>query len=707
MRWTRRLLLTILVLVAALGATLAVLPRFVDSDTLRSMLVVAARAHTGRELTVDGDIRVSVLPRPAVVLPRLALADAEGFGSEPFASIDAARANLRLWPLLRGRLQVASLEIDRPQLRLAMDAAGGSNWADLLPAQPKSDSPPTAGEPGVAARLAGRVGIGHLQVRDGDLLWTDRRSGRWARVRGLNVRLTGLDPGQPIPLTASATLDVGDPVRSVEADLATTLQWVGAASWRARALRLMTTVSGAPLREPLPLRLQTEATFDAAQSRLRLQGLTLEGDPLAVSGDLTVAHADEGTALGAQLRLGRLDARGFAARLGITLETADPDALTDISGRLEVGGSADEVNLARIELTVDGSQWRGNARLRNFAQPAVRFDLDGDRLDLDRYLKAPAAPSAAETGPPTADEPAPPVASSPADALRRLTGVDLDGTLKIGTLALRGVVVEPLTVRLRGGRQRLVLEPVKAGLYGGEIDGTARVDATGRGEPRLHMQLAARRVAIDPLLRALTGQDTARGRFAVDVDVRGVAAAGDALLRSLNGTARVEGTDGVLKGVNVDRSVCLARAALDRARGKEAEPCDPSPDMRFPVLRMSGPIRAGMWRSNDLLLEQERFRGGRFYRITGAGELDLAGGDIDYRLRAATVRRSSDGTTKADVRETPVPLRISGRPGSFKVRPEVQGVLRENIMRRLEGKPGSAGDGLPKPVDLRRGIKGR
>jgi hypothetical protein len=210
------------------------------------------------------------------------------------------------------------------------------------------------------------------------------------------------------------------------------------------------------------------------------------------------------------------------------------------------------------------------------------------------------------------------------------------------------------------------------------------------------MQLAARRVAIDPLLRALTGQDTARGRFAVDVDVRGVAAAGDALLRSLNGTARVEGTDGVLKGVNVDRSVCLARAALDRARGKEAEPCDPSPDMRFPVLRMSGPIRAGMWRSNDLLLEQERFRGGRFY-----------GGDIDYRLRAATVRRSSDGTTKADVRETPVPLRISGRPGSFKVRPEVQGVLRENIMRRLEGKPGSAGDGLPKPVDLRRGIKGR
>ncbi|MFZ5492247.1 MAG: AsmA family protein [Pseudomonadota bacterium] len=701
-------MLTILGLVAALGATLALLPRLVDGETLRSMLIVAARAHTGRELTVDGDIRVSVLPRPAVVLPRLALADAEGFGSEPFASIDAARANLRLWPLLRGRLQVASLEIDRPQLRLALDAAGGSNWADLLPAPSKSDSPsPSAGEPGVAARLAGRVGIGHLQVRDGDFLWTDRRSGKWARVRGLNVRLTGLDPGQPIPLTASATLDMGDPVRSVEADLATTLQWVGAASWRARALRLTTTASGSRLREPLPLRLQTEATFDAAQSRLRLQGLTLEGEPLAVSGDLTVARADHGTVLGAQLRLGRLDARALAARLGVTLDTADPEALTDISGRLEVGGSADEVNLARVELTVDGSRWHGNARLRNFAQPAVRFDLDGARLDLDRYLKSPAAPAAAAPGRPAADEPAPPVAPSPAAALRRLTGFDLTGTLKIGTLALRGVVVEPLTVRLRGGRQRLALEPVKAGLYGGEVDGTARVDATGRGEPRLHMRLAARNVAIDPLLRALTGQDTARGRFAVDVDVRGVAAAGDALLRSLNGTARLDGADGVLKGINVDRSVCLARAALDRARGKEAEPCDPSPDMRFPVLRVSGPIRAGVWRSNDFLVEQERFRGGRFYRITGAGDLDLAGGEVDYRLRAATVRRSNDGTTRPDVREAPVPLRISGRPGAFKVRPDVQSVLRDNIMRRVEGKPGSAGDGRQTPADSWRGIKGR
>ena len=102
MKWIRRLLAALLVVVAVLGATAVLLPRLVDSDTLRSMLIVAARSHTGRELTVEGDIRVAVLPRPAVVLPRLALADAEGFGPEPFASLDGARANLRFGPCCVG-----------------------------------------------------------------------------------------------------------------------------------------------------------------------------------------------------------------------------------------------------------------------------------------------------------------------------------------------------------------------------------------------------------------------------------------------------------------------------------------------------------------------------------------------------------------------------------------------------------------------------
>ncbi len=71
MKWMRRLLFIVLLLGVALVAAALLLPRLVDSETLRSMLMIAARTHTGRELTVDGEVRFALLPRPAVVLPRL------------------------------------------------------------------------------------------------------------------------------------------------------------------------------------------------------------------------------------------------------------------------------------------------------------------------------------------------------------------------------------------------------------------------------------------------------------------------------------------------------------------------------------------------------------------------------------------------------------------------------------------------------------
>lgn len=712
MKWIRRLLVALLVLVAVLGATAVLLPRLVDSDTLRSMLIVAARSHTGRELTVDGDIRVAVLPRPAVVLPRLALADADGFGPEPFASLDGARANLRLWPLLRGRLQVASVEVERPQLRLTVDAAGRSNWGDLLPEPQAEASPaPASSEPGIAASLAGRVGIGRMRVNGGDLLWTDRRSGRWARVRDLDVAISGLDPGRPIPLTASATLETGDPVRSVQLDLETDVQWSGEALWHARALKLDAIVAGAPLRGQLPFRLTGEASFDPAQSRLALQDLTLAGDPLSLAGDLTVAQAGDGPVVGAQLRMQRLDVRALAQQMGVELATADAEVLRQISGSLELRADAGQVNLARMELAVDGSQWRGSARVRDFAQPAIRFELEGDSLDLDRYL--PPTPASGSAKPGEASELAASdvaVAASPADVLRRAARHDVQGTVTVGSLKLRGIATQNLSLQVRSGRGRLALEPVSTALYGGALEASARVDASGRGDPRLRLKLSATDVSIAPLLLALAGQDVLQGRFTAGVEVSGIAATGDALLRSLNGTARLNGTDGVLKGINPDRSICQARAAIDAARGREVESCDPSPDAQFSVLRMSGPIKAGVWRSEDLMVEQVRFRPDRFYRITGTGTLDLVSTEIDYRLRAASVRRGADGASQEDVREAPVPLRVRGRPGAFTVQPELKDVLRDEALRRLQEKLESTPDGDDEEApakQLLRGLFGR
>ena len=418
----------------------------------------------------------------------------------------------------------------------------------------------------------------------------------------------------------------------------------------------------------------------------------LEGDPVQLRGELTLARGDDAVpVLGAQLRLERLDARALATLFGQTLTTADPQALTRIEGDLDVGANASEINLARIDLAVDDSHWRGTARVSDFSDPALRFALEVDRLDLDRYLPGEPAPAQHAQAAGTEPTPAAP-AGSPADALRRLARLDLDGTLNVATLTVRGLSFERVALRARSGDGQMALQPVSASLYGGSAEASAHVDVR-RSEPALRLKLAATDVAAGPLLAALTGKDALQGRIALGGELTGVAATGDALLRSLNGTARLSGSDGVLKGINADRSICQARAVLARARGKDAEECDPSPDTRFSALRMSGPIAAGVWRSDDLMLEQVRYRPGRFYRITGAGTLDLASSEIDYRLKAASVRRDADGAAQEDAREAPVPLRVRGRPGAFKVQPELKDALRDEAVRRLQEKLGPKPDG--------------
>jgi AsmA protein len=666
MTWMRRLSIVLVLLAGALAGAAMLLPRLLDADTLRTMLILAARHHTGRELAVGGDIHFALLPRPALVLPKLALADAAGFGPEPFASVEGARINLRLWPLLQGRLVMASVQIDRPQLRLTVDAAGRTNWADLLPpAPPSAGAPAPSSGAGMVERLAGRVAVGQFEVRAGDVLWTDRRSGRWARLHDLDLSLQGLDPAAPLPLAARGVLEGGDPPRRAEFDLAASVRAGGDGAWHAPDLRLDARLGGAPLREPLALRMTADARVDPGRSRLRLRRLALAGESLQVRGELTAARGDDAVPVaGAQLQIERLDARALAGCLGAALATADPAALTQTTGSLELGIRGEDINIARLDLRIDDAHWRGSARL---GPPGVgaRFALETDRLDLDRYLPTPAA--------------------SPAGLLRRLARLDLDGTLDVATLTVHGLRFDQVGLGLRAADGHVALQPLRADLYGGRAEATVQVDAR-MADPALRFKLAVEDAAAGPLLAALTGREPLQGRLTLASEATAAVASGAAFLRSLRGTARLDLRDGVLEGVNVERAIGEARAA--GGRGKPAEACDAGAHARISALHMSGPISDGVWRSEDLFLEQQRRQAGHFYRLTGAGTLDLPTGTLDYRLTAAAVRR--DGAT-AVVQEAPLQVRVQGRPGEVGVWPQLGQAVGRQQDQGAAARGGAAG----------------
>jgi AsmA protein len=163
----------------------------VDPNAYRNRLQDMVRERTGRELVLQGDIRLSVFPWLAVELGPATLGNAPGFGKEPMLAIRHARLGLKVWPLLHGRIEVGSVRLDGPAARLEVDAQGRDNWSDLL------QSRATVAEAGPKALKGSIAG---LVVEDGSLVYVDRQAGTTRKIGQLRLRTGRLEPGQPFRL---------------------------------------------------------------------------------------------------------------------------------------------------------------------------------------------------------------------------------------------------------------------------------------------------------------------------------------------------------------------------------------------------------------------------------------------------------------------------------------------------------------------------
>ena len=62
----------------------------------------------------------------------LLLGNAPDFGDTPFAEVDRVKIRVAMVPLLRGQIEVQTLQLKGLKLNLAVDKRGHGNWQDLI-----------------------------------------------------------------------------------------------------------------------------------------------------------------------------------------------------------------------------------------------------------------------------------------------------------------------------------------------------------------------------------------------------------------------------------------------------------------------------------------------------------------------------------------------------------------------------------------------
>ncbi len=107
---------------------LIAIPYFVPLEKYKGLIAQEVKKVTGRELTIAGDIKLSLLPRPTIKTSDINLASIANSHTPSLAIVKEAKAALELLPLLQGKIVIAYIRLESPEINLERLANGQANW---------------------------------------------------------------------------------------------------------------------------------------------------------------------------------------------------------------------------------------------------------------------------------------------------------------------------------------------------------------------------------------------------------------------------------------------------------------------------------------------------------------------------------------------------------------------------------------------------
>jgi hypothetical protein len=113
------------------------------ANRLKTRLVNSISLALGRPVDI-ATVKLRLLPRPGFDLENFIIHDDPVFGAEPMLRAQEVTASLRVTSLLRGRLEIARLNLIEPSLNLARNAGGHWNLENLIERAAKITVAPTS-----------------------------------------------------------------------------------------------------------------------------------------------------------------------------------------------------------------------------------------------------------------------------------------------------------------------------------------------------------------------------------------------------------------------------------------------------------------------------------------------------------------------------------------------------------------------------------
>ena len=618
-------------------AALLIIPMFVDVQKYKPILESKVTEATGRSFSVGDDLKLSLFPWAGISFSELRLGNPTGFAEKEFVKVKSFEVRVKLLPLISKEIQIKRFVMDEPQIVLVKNKNGRGNWE-----QPKEQKKGTSGQTAAPADSPAGIGglpisaltVGNFSITNGSALWIDHGTNTRKEVKDISLILKDVSLDQPVQLKFSAEVDK-NPLT-----LEGTVGPVGSGFEKG----------------VVPLDLSLRALKQLA---MKLKG-NLE-NPATTPGvdiDLTVE---------------KFSPRDLVAALGQTfpVETADPKALDSVALKAHIKADANRASISNGIIDLDQSQLNFSATASQFSRPNLKFDLNLDKIDLDRYM------------PPQSDQPS--AAKAPAKGQKQKTDYTplrrliLDGLIKIGQLTISKANIQDVYLKINAKNGVFNLDPMKLNMYKGNANGKALFNVT-QDIPQSSLNLKINNVQVQPLIKDMLAKDILQGSTNADINLSMSGDEPARIKQTLNGTGYLKFNDGAIIGIDLASMVRNVGSAFGLAeKGKERPKTD------FTELDIPYTIKNGAVNTPQSNLKSP------FVRVIAAGTADLVKETLDFRVEPKAVASIKGQGAEDQQGGIMVPVVVSGTFSSPKFRPDLSAAAKQEIQKQiLQSKEGQS-----------------
>jgi len=640
-------LVGLLLLLVAVGFALT---HLVDPNDYKDEIRQLARDKANVDLQLKGDIGWSLFPWLGVELHDATLASA-ATPDRQLAQVQRLILSVRLLPLLLRRdLEMSDIKIDGLDLTASRDDQGRTNWAEIGRPAPKADpgaapadtATGTSGE-STTGRQPLKLNVESLTVRNSRVEYSDARNGARYAFEGIDLETGAIYAGTPIPIKLAGTASTTQPPVNATVLLNGKFRFDPASQQYALDdLQLTGDASGEPFNGKLVnYSASGQLAVDRRAQTAEWTSLKLTANDLKALGDLKLTGLESDPQLAGRVSIARLDLRAFLDSIGVELPAmADTKTLQRFEMNAQVQASRNALALDDFNFQLDDSTLKGRVAIADIARRALRIQLSGDRLDLDRYLPAKAAAARQANGArqeevaqvdAIAAQGNSPLPEAPTQhawsqetllPVERLRSLDAEVDLGLQHLTLNRLPFEGAGLKARAADGQLQLSALEGELFGGRFEANGALDVRG-AQPQLIARERIKGVPVERILQAQGQKPPVEGQLDLDADLRSSGASQRTLIDNLGGTARFALRNGQLIDANVESQLCQGIALLNR------KPLElPHGGQNTPFRQLSGSLSIvnGVARNQDLSVSVPGLA------VKGAGDIDLRTLGLDYRL---------------------------------------------------------------------------